>query len=132
MTMKQVRNIAARLGVLAVSFVFSVAGARGQGRWTGTNSMNAARSGQTATLLTNGRVLVAGGENSVGNVRAAEFYNPSTGSWAVTGQPNVARAWPRPCGSPAETYSRQGVATPTASVRSTRAKYTTPLQEGGH
>ena len=90
--MRQVRNLTARLGLLAASLVLCAAGAQAQGTWTGTNHMNAARSGQTATLLASGKVLVAGGENSMGNVKTAELYNASTGSWALTGNSVVARA----------------------------------------
>ena len=44
-----------------------------------TGSMNVARIGHTATLLSNGDVLVAGGDNS----GSAELYNPSTGVWTL-------------------------------------------------
>src|SRR5215472_16089656 len=90
--MRQLGNIKASLGLLAMILVLSVAGAQAQGTWKGTNHMNAARSGQTATLLASGKVLVVGGENSISNVKTAELYIPSTGIWAVTGLPNVARA----------------------------------------
>src|SRR6516165_5582358 len=91
-TMRELRSITASLGLLAMSLFLSAAGAQAQGTWTGTNHMNAARSGQTATLLASGKVLVAGGENSIGNVKTAELYNASTGSWALTGNSVVARA----------------------------------------
>ena len=45
--------------------------------------MHVGRSYHTATLLTDGRVLVAGG---IGNDEAsAERYDPATGKWSVTG-----------------------------------------------
>jgi N-acetylneuraminic acid mutarotase len=47
--------------------------------------MNAARVGHTATLLANGKVLVAGGENSSAGLTSAELYNPATGKWTFTG-----------------------------------------------
>jgi hypothetical protein len=56
------------------------------GQWTPTASMADARAGSTATLLPDGRVLVAGGDvvgNNAG--RSAELYDPGTGRWATTG-----------------------------------------------
>jgi hypothetical protein len=47
--------------------------------------MTTAREGQTATLLQNGEVLVAGGLNSTGFLFSAELYNPATGKWTATG-----------------------------------------------
>lgn len=52
-----------------------------------TGSMVVPRSGHTATLLQDGRVLVAGG-NTLGS---AELYDPGTGTFAITGTMNVAR-----------------------------------------
>jgi hypothetical protein len=58
------------------------------GSWTATRSMIEARAGHTATLLPDGRVLVAGGGiiSSIGSLLAsAELYDPSSGSWTATG-----------------------------------------------
>ena len=90
--MRRLRNMMTSLGLLAMSLLLSAASAQAQSTWTGTNHMNAARSGQTATVLRSGQVLVAGGENSIGNVQTTELYNPSTGSWTLTGNSVVARA----------------------------------------
>ena len=47
--------------------------------WVATGSMTIGRYEHTATLLLNGKVLVAGGHN--GSPRAtAELYDPATGS----------------------------------------------------
>jgi N-acetylneuraminic acid mutarotase len=54
------------------------------GTFSPTGSMANARVGQTATLLQNGEVLAAGGENPVG-FPGAELYNPATGTWTATG-----------------------------------------------
>jgi len=60
--------------------------AQSSGTWAHTGSLNFPRIGHTATLLANGQVLVAGGEDSQSHlIAAAELYNPSTGTWAVTG-----------------------------------------------
>jgi N-acetylneuraminic acid mutarotase len=65
------------------------------GHWATTGSMTTARGNHTATLLPNGRVLVAGGLCSGGFTypdNSAELYDPSTGTWKATGSMNVARA----------------------------------------
>ena len=71
-------------GLLATAELYNPAA----GTWTPTGSMTTARSGQfgqTATLLQNGEVLVAGGEDTNGTLLDAEVYNPATGTWAATG-----------------------------------------------
>lgn len=67
----------------------------GSGTFTLTGSMNNAREEHTATLLINGKVLIAGGNNGTGGVNAfvsAEIYDPTSGTFAVTGSPNTARS----------------------------------------
>jgi N-acetylneuraminic acid mutarotase len=54
------------------------------GKWTFTGSMTEVRSGQAATLLQNGEVLVVCG-NQTGSSCTAELYNRSTGKWTTTG-----------------------------------------------
>jgi hypothetical protein len=59
------------------------------GTWTPTGSMGEARYGHTATLLRDGRVLVAGGLNtSLGGINGplatAELYDSSSASWSPT------------------------------------------------
>jgi hypothetical protein len=53
--------------------------------------LNLARAGHTATLLPNGQVLVARGENTAGVLDSAELYNPSTGQWTLTGMMTTPR-----------------------------------------
>jgi N-acetylneuraminic acid mutarotase len=65
------------------------------GQWTATGSMTITRGNHTATLLPNGKVLVAGGLCSGGFTypeNSAELYDPSMGTWKATGSMNVARA----------------------------------------
>jgi hypothetical protein len=62
------------------------------GTWSNTGTMNVARTGHRAILLSNGGVLVAGGENNtVGYLSSAELYNPSTGKWTLTSSMTVPR-----------------------------------------
>jgi hypothetical protein len=58
------------------------------GTFTMTSAMATAREQHTATLLTDGRVLIVGGATSEGAgapTATAEVYDPSTGSFSVTG-----------------------------------------------
>jgi hypothetical protein len=59
------------------------------GGFTGTGSMTTARAGHTATLLIDGRVLIAGGVTNAANglaaVSSAEVYDPTPGSFSPTG-----------------------------------------------
>jgi N-acetylneuraminic acid mutarotase len=59
--------------------------------WTATGSMIKALSGP-ATLLTDGKVLVAGGGGGLNPVASAELYEPSSGSWTATGNMNGIRS----------------------------------------
>ena len=59
------------------------------GTFTATGAMSNRRTEHTATLLANGKVLVAGG--TVGN--AAELFDPATGSFTATGDLIVGGRW---------------------------------------
>jgi hypothetical protein len=62
------------------------------GSWMVTGSLNTARLLQTATLLPNGMVLVAGGyDDSFNALASAELYDPASGIWTATGSLNIAR-----------------------------------------
>jgi N-acetylneuraminic acid mutarotase len=77
------------IGLVASTALTALAGSGG---FNNTGSMNAARVDHTATLLTNGEVLIAGGNNNTdGYLASAELYNPATGKWTVTGSMTVAR-----------------------------------------
>jgi len=57
------------------------------GRFTPTGSMRSARKHHTATLLHDGRVLVAGGEDNNGHaLESAEVYNPGSGAFQTVGR----------------------------------------------
>jgi N-acetylneuraminic acid mutarotase len=69
--------------------------------WSSTGSLATGRYGHTATVLSNGKVLVAGGyggvPNTLKNVVAvqptAELYDPASGLWSTTAPMNNARAY---------------------------------------
>jgi hypothetical protein len=62
--------------------------------WTPTGNLNTARSGHTATLLPNGKVLVVGGIGTYpqGALDTAELYDPTTATWSFTGHMNAAKS----------------------------------------
>ncbi len=72
------------------------------GTWSGAGKMITPRHGHTATLLPDGKVLVAGGSDGGaragrgGALGSAELYDPDTGSWTAVGKPIDTR---RKCGS---------------------------------
>jgi hypothetical protein len=65
-------------------------------RFTPAPSMRAPRTGHAAVLLQNGKVLVAGGEESDDHsLSSAEIYDPVTNKWTTTGSmltPRIARS----------------------------------------
>jgi hypothetical protein len=54
-----------------------------------TGSMAVGRQAPTATLLDDGRILVAGGSGDA----SAELYDPATGTFSPTGSMTTARYW---------------------------------------
>jgi Bacterial Ig-like domain (group 2)/Galactose oxidase, central domain/Immunoglobulin I-set domain/Kelch motif len=62
------------------------------GTWSVTANMAADVSSHTATLLSNGTVLVAGGLVAGAAVTGAEVYDPVAGTWTATGSLGAARA----------------------------------------
>ncbi|MCI0340070.1 MAG: hypothetical protein L0216_02775 [Planctomycetales bacterium] len=73
------------------------------GTWTATGGLATARSGASATRLSDGRVLVAGGASATANplfpgvwfpttLASAEVYDPATGTWSAAGSMNAARS----------------------------------------
>src|SRR5438034_1166083 len=61
--------------------------------WVPTGSLVTARARHTATLLPNGKVLVAGGSNGPA-LSSAELYDPASGTWTATGSLGTARERP--------------------------------------
>lgn len=62
------------------------------GSFVGTGSMTSSRTGATATLLPDGKVLIAGGSTESGSdLATAELYDPELGVFAETGSMAFAR-----------------------------------------
>jgi N-acetylneuraminic acid mutarotase len=123
--------------------------------WTPTGSMRTARASHTATVLSNGLVLAAGGAGDNNNALASsELYNSASGTWAATGNMNVARVSARAVLLPngtvltmggcisndcqggttrsAEIYNPStGKWTPTGAMAKARAEFVTVLLSNG-
>jgi Galactose oxidase, central domain len=80
-------------GLLFLGFMNpgAMAPAQSLGTFTVTGSMNVARAGHTATLLGNGKVLIAGGYNQSGALSSAEIFDPLTGRFTRTGDMTIGR-----------------------------------------
>jgi hypothetical protein len=64
------------------------------GTFAATGPMSTVRESHTATLLPDGRVLIAGGEDAVDHaLSTAELYDPKTGTFSPTGSMAVARVF---------------------------------------
>ena len=77
-----------RAGKLALTILMGAMGcARAQtaGGFTATGSMTTPRQFHTATLLTNGKVLITGGMGTNCGGTCAELYDPSAGTFTATG-----------------------------------------------
>ena len=80
------------LSTAAVVYFALTATAAAPFTFNNTASLTTARYFHTATLLPNGKVLVAGGlDSSINPSASAELYDPASGSWSPTGSLNTAR-----------------------------------------
>ena len=79
--------------VLNTTEIFNNTGAGGVGIWSPEASMNTARHLHTATLLNDGRILVAGGYNGASSSYASvEIYDPVTNAWGEVENLSTSRA----------------------------------------
>ncbi len=77
--------------VAFVALVFVRLCEAGLDHFENTGSMTFAREGHAATVLTDGKVLVEGGDDS--GLISAELFDPTTGTWTLTGSMNSGRQW---------------------------------------
>jgi len=80
--------------ILGLSYQASVVFAQAPGTFAPTGFMKLARGYATATLLLNGKVLVAGGQYYSGAqyvTKTAELYDPASGTFSYTGQMTIPR-----------------------------------------
>ena len=61
------------------------------GTWAAAGNMITARASAIATTLSDGRVLVAGGQAQGIGILTAELFDPQTGSWSSAGSTRVPR-----------------------------------------
>ena len=62
-------------------------------KWLPAASLNIGRYNHTATLLSSGEVLIAGGSaKTVGALRSCEIYNPANNTWFITASLNEPRS----------------------------------------
>jgi hypothetical protein len=93
---KNFRSVPPQAAVLALLCagltIFAGTSLAQQGSFVFAGSLNTARIQHTATLLNNGKVLVAGGLDANGNpLASAELFDPATGIFTPTGSLNTAR-----------------------------------------
>lgn len=60
--------------------------------FSSTGSLSTARYAATATLLPDGKVLIAGGTTGFANLASAELYDPAIGAFSATGNMATARS----------------------------------------
>lgn len=71
---------------------FAAKGPADPGGWIDAANLLTGRTGHTATLLQDGRVLVAGGEDGFGHgLSSAEVFDPQTNRWRSTGSMSATR-----------------------------------------
>jgi len=85
------RRIALPLLFFAAGLMFVRPCAGAPFQFEETGSLATARYFHTATLLPNGKVLVAGGAIGYTPLASAELYDPATGTWTATESLHTAR-----------------------------------------
>lgn len=81
------------LSLLLLGATGQVCIAQSAGAFTPTGRLTTWREFHTATLLTNGKVLVTGGGSDSGDLATAELYDPTAGTFTATRSMTTARAY---------------------------------------
>jgi N-acetylneuraminic acid mutarotase len=81
----------AALGAVLASLVALALAGVAQAAWSPVGALSGGRYNHTATLLNDGRVLVAGGSDSTA-LGSAQLYDPTTATWSNAAPMSVARA----------------------------------------
>ena len=71
-------------------FILTAAALTARAGWTATGALSTNRAYGTATLLPNGKVLIAGGTYG-GTLASAELYDSTSGTWTATASLATAR-----------------------------------------
>ncbi|MGD0018363.1 MAG: kelch repeat-containing protein [Candidatus Limnocylindrales bacterium] len=130
----------------AVLYTYSASG----GAFTATGSMNKARSGLDLVRLSDGNVLILGGETDAGWTATTELYSPTSGSFRPVGSMSKAREYAAEVLLPngdvlvaggqsdddtllasAELYHPDGTSTPTGSLSEGRESDVATLLPNG-
>src|SRR4051812_9639126 len=79
---------------IVVALLFVATASAQAASWASLDSMSSPRSNHTATLLADGRVLVAGGytDSHLSATASAELFDPVTGTWSSAPDMSAARA----------------------------------------
>ena len=85
-----------KLTLASLALSLSLAQPSRASSWSNTGALNTGRENHTATLLPNGKLLLAGGANNNSGIyvcpASTEVYDPATGAWATNGSLTTPRA----------------------------------------
>jgi|SRR6266571_1353078 len=79
------RVVRLALALAALALNLSVTQQAKAASFTTTGALSGARAGHSATLLSNGTVLVVGGFNGTVRLTSSELHNPAAGTWTASG-----------------------------------------------
>jgi hypothetical protein len=82
---RNLRSLLPNIGgvALCAALAFAVVPIAGAGGFAAGPSMDGARAYHAATVLANGKVLVTGGSDAIGDLSSAEIYDPANNAWGL-------------------------------------------------